>query len=84
MIREAQRTRRPSVPRLSRRDPEVHERLLHDAYDIPPELNELRISPCSPIISCPQCEGSGETVDTVRHESWCVYADGLVCPLIPN
>lgn len=55
----------------------MREMLLHDVYDLPSEPDDL-------LVTCSYCGDTGLGLEAVPHQPWCVYADGPVCPEVPN
>ena len=72
--------------RIDRRgvyDSAVHEMLLHDVYEIPTDPGEPAFLENGRVL-CTCCGETGDRVEAIRHEPWCIYVNGPVCPSIPN
>lgn len=59
-------------------DTRLREMLGHDVYDVPflPDREDQ--------VVCSYCGEMGTGVGDVPHQSWCVYREGPVCPVVPN
>lgn len=59
-------------------DIRVREMLGHDVYDVPflPNRQDQVVCTC--------CGEAARGLEEVRHQSWCIYLDGPVCPAFPN
>lgn len=51
--------------------------------DLPADPEEPAF-PGAARVLCSCCGEAGDSVGAVRHPAWCIYADGPVCPSIPN
>ena len=71
------------IDRRSVYDPVIHEMLLHDVYEIPTDqIDPVFLDDGRVLCTC--CGETGESVEAIRHEAWCIYVNGPVCPSIPN
>lgn len=67
-----------AVGTLTRARLEMRETLLLAGFSLPVEPE------ASVHVVCSYCAEGGHEVADVRHEDWCIYQDGPVCPDVPN
>jgi hypothetical protein len=68
---------------LDRARTEMRETLLRGGFALSPEPETRQAGPLAPVI-CSYCAERAYTVEDIRHEGWCIYVDGPVCPDVPN
>ncbi len=54
-----------------------------DGFSRPSEPETRQPGPLARVI-CVSCAESAYRVADIRHEDWCSYVDGPVCPDVPN
>ena len=61
-------------------NPAKHELLLHDVYEMPagPDEETILFTATGQVL-CTACGQTGESEESVHHESWCLYVNGPIC-----